>query len=82
MICSVRVEMLPNGFLLKTMMLKKKECCNNLTAPKGLASLRSNLCKRLSVISVFYLLFVSVTLEAQHGSGLGISRVCLMPASE
>ena len=77
--------MLPDGFLLKTMMLKKIEFCNNSTesrrAPPQLA-LQSDLCKKLSVISDFYLLFILVTLEAQLSSGLGISRVFLMPTTE
>ena len=77
--------MLPDGFLLKTMMLKKYRICNNLTESRRAAAwlaLWSDLCKRLSVISDFYLLFISVTLEAQLSSGLGISRVCLVPTTE
>ena len=58
-------------FLIKNHDVKNKiEFCNNSTesrrAPPQLA-LQSDLCKKLSVISDFYLLYISVTLEAQLG---------------
>ena len=68
--------MLPDGFLLKNHDVKNKiEFCNNSTESRRAPPLvlQSNLCKKLSVISDFYLLYISVTLEAQLGSGLGIS---------
>lgn len=63
--------MLPNVFLLKTMMLRK-ECRNIFTKSRsGPTALWRNLSKRFAVILDFYLLFVSVTLEAQHGFWFG-----------
>lgn len=70
-------------FLIKTVMLMEKVGCRNDSAESRRAGgLQGDLRERLPVVSDFYLLFVSVTLEAQRGCGLGVSRVCLTPTSE